>query len=69
MTALEKVEELKTQAIEILLAEQKQIESQLHQLGYGQENAPTHKRRGRPKQSGPSERQLSLAGNSQAVQP
>ena len=47
MTALEQVAQLKQQAIDLLLNEREQIESELNQLGYGQENAPSGKRRGR----------------------
>jgi hypothetical protein len=47
MTALEQVAQLKQQAIELLLNEREQIDSELNQLGYGQENAPSGKRRGR----------------------
>ncbi len=47
MTALEQVAHLKQQAIELLLSEREQIDSELNQLGYGQENAPSSKRRGR----------------------
>jgi hypothetical protein len=47
MTALEQVAQLKQQAIEVLLNEREQIDSELNQLGYGQENAPSGKRRGR----------------------
>ena len=48
MTALEQVAQLKQQAIELLLNEREHIDSELNQLGYGQENAPSGKRRGRP---------------------
>jgi hypothetical protein len=47
MTALEQVAQLKQQAIELLLNEREHIDSELNQLGYGQENAPSGKRRGR----------------------
>jgi hypothetical protein len=47
MTALEQVAQLKQQAIELLLNEREQIDSELNRLGYGQENAPSGKRRGR----------------------
>ena len=40
MTVLEQVAQLKQQAIELLLNEREQIDSELNQLGYGQENAP-----------------------------
>jgi hypothetical protein len=47
MTTLEQVAQLKQQAIELLLNERERIDSELNQLGYGQENAPSGKRRGR----------------------
>jgi len=47
MTALEQVAQLKQQAIQLLLNEREHIDSELNQLGYGQENAPSGKRRGR----------------------
>ena len=47
MTALEQVAQLKQQAIKLLLNEREHIDSELNQLGYGQENAPSGKRRGR----------------------
>jgi hypothetical protein len=47
MTALEQVAQLKQQAVELLLREREHIDSELHQLGYGQEKAPSGKRRGR----------------------
>jgi hypothetical protein len=47
MTAFEQVAQLKQRAIELLLSERQQIDSELNQLGYGQEKAAT-KRRGRP---------------------
>ena len=47
MTALEQVAQLKQQAIELLLNEREHIDSELNQLVYGQENAPSGKRRGR----------------------
>ena len=47
MTVFEQVAQLKQQAIELLLNEREHIDSELNQLGYGQENAPSGKRRGR----------------------
>jgi hypothetical protein len=47
MTTLEQVAQLKQQAIELLLNERERIDTELNQLGYGQENAPSGKRRGR----------------------
>ena len=48
MTAREQAEELKRQAIDLLLKEREAIDAELKQLGYGQENATTPRRRGRP---------------------
>ncbi len=42
------VQELKRQAIDLLLKERAEIDQELERLGYGKENAPTQKRRGRP---------------------
>lgn len=47
MTTLEQVAQLKQQAIDLLLNEREHIDSELNQLGYGQENAPSGKKRGR----------------------
>ncbi len=47
MTTFERVAQLKQQAIELLLNERERIDSELSQLGYGQEKAPSGKRRGR----------------------
>jgi hypothetical protein len=47
MTVFEQVTQLKQQAIDLLLNEREHIDSELNQLGYGQENAPSGKRRGR----------------------
>ena len=47
MNALESVQLLKTQAIDLLLNEREQIDQELNQLGYGKEKAPG-KKRGRP---------------------
>ena len=52
MTALEQVAQLKQQAIDMLLNEREHIDSELNQLGYGQENAPSGKRRGRRPKAG-----------------
>jgi len=46
MTAIERANELQSQAIAILLAERKQIDTHLAQLGHGE---ITMKRRGRPR--------------------
>jgi hypothetical protein len=48
MTAREQAEELKRQAIDLLLRERDTIEAELKALGYGKENSATVKRRGRP---------------------
>ena len=47
MSALDKVAQLKQQAIDLLISERERIDAELNQLGYGQENTPTGKRRGR----------------------
>lgn len=47
MSAIEQAEELRQQAIQLLLAEQELIGERLLQLGYDQENSPVGKRRGR----------------------
>jgi hypothetical protein len=47
MSALTDVATLKQQAIALLLDERQKIDLELEQLGYGKENAPTQKRRGR----------------------
>jgi hypothetical protein len=54
MSAREEAEELRQKAIETLLDEKHAIEEQLKLLGYGQEKAPTQKRRGRPPKGGAS---------------
>jgi hypothetical protein len=46
-SALQEAAELQQQAIELLLYERDAIDKRLAQLGYGQEKAPTGKRRGR----------------------
>ena len=48
MTAREQAEELKRQAIDLLLKEREAIDAELKALGYGQEKAAPQKRRGRP---------------------
>ena len=48
MTAREQAEELKRQAIDLLLKEREAIDAELKMLGYGQENPTPQKRRGRP---------------------
>jgi len=49
MTALEKSEELRREAITTLLVEREAIDEQLQLLGYDKEKSPTSgKRRGRP---------------------
>lgn len=47
MTIIEQAEELRQQAISLLMEERDQIDAQLALLGYGQEKAPSGKRRGR----------------------
>lgn len=47
MSAIEKAEELRLQAIQLLLTEQDLIGKRLLQLGYDQENSPAGKRRGK----------------------
>lgn len=47
MTVREQAENLKLQAIDLLLKERDAIEAELQALGYGKENSTT-KRRGRP---------------------
>ena len=47
MTAREQVNDLKQQAIKLLLEERRQIDEELATLGYDQEK-PSEKRRGRP---------------------
>lgn len=47
MDVIEQAEELRQRAISLLVEERSRIDAQLNQLGYGQENAPTGKRRGR----------------------
>ena len=47
MGAIEQAEELRQQAIQLLLTEQERVGERLLQLGYDQENSPTSKRRGR----------------------
>jgi hypothetical protein len=47
MTAIEQAEDLRQKAIALLLAERSRLDAQLTSLGYGQEKAPTGKRRGR----------------------
>jgi hypothetical protein len=51
MTAIEKAQALRQQAIAILLAEREQIDTHLAQLGYGEKAAL--KRRGRPPKNPP----------------
>jgi hypothetical protein len=51
MTTLEKVEDLRQQAIGLLLSEREQIDQRLNQLGHGQQKAAPSKRRGRPPKS------------------
>ena len=63
MTALEQVAQLKQQAIELLLNEREHIDSELNQLGYGQENAPTGKRRGRRPKAVIESESLALAAS------
>ena len=53
MTAREQAEELKQQAIALLLKEREQIDVELKALGYGQEKAALGKRRGRPPKQAP----------------
>jgi hypothetical protein len=48
MTAREQAEELKRQAIDVLLRERDAIEAELKALGYGKENTVNGKKRGRP---------------------
>ena len=47
MGALSEIQALKQQAIDLLLNERELIDHELKQLGYGQENAPLGKKRGR----------------------
>ena len=47
MNAIERAEELRQDAIKLLLAEQEVLGEKLLQLGYDQENSPVVKRRGR----------------------
>ena len=63
MTALEQVAQLKQQAIELLLNEREHIDSELNQLGYGQENAPSGKRRGRRPKAFIEQEDLALAAS------
>lgn len=53
MTAREQAEELKRQAIDLLLKEREAIDAELKALGYGQENATTPKRRADRRGIGP----------------
>lgn len=63
MTALEQVAQLKQQAIELLLNEREHIDAELNQLGYGQENAPSGKRRGRRPKAAIESEDLALAAS------
>jgi hypothetical protein len=47
MNAIQQAEELREQAIQLLLAEQDLIKERLHQWGYDKENSQVGKRRGR----------------------
>jgi hypothetical protein len=47
MNPIEQAEQLRLQAIEILLAERARIDGRLVQLGHGQEKAALPKKRGR----------------------
>lgn len=47
MNAIERAEELRQDAIKLLLTEQEVLGEKLLQLGYDQENSPVVKRRGR----------------------
>jgi hypothetical protein len=55
MSVIEKSEELRQQAIELLLTEREAIEQQLQTLGHGQEKTAPSKRRGRPPNLKPQE--------------
>lgn len=56
MTALQEAEDLRQQAIRILISEREEIDTQLARLGYGEIKAPSGKRRGRkPKNATPAE--------------
>lgn len=47
MNIIEQAEQLRQRAISLLVEERGRIDAQLGQLGYGQEKAPSGKRRGR----------------------
>ena len=51
MTAREQAEELRRQAIDLLLKERDAIEAELNALGYGTEKTAPLKRRGRPRKA------------------
>lgn len=68
MTAIEQAEELRQKAIALLIAERDQIDGRLAQLGYGQEKAPSGKKRGRkPKSSTPPAEPLFQPDSSQVA--
>jgi len=70
MTAIEQAEQLRNQAIEILVAERARIDEQLASFGYGQEKAALPKKRGRkPKTSTPPVEPLFRPDSSPAVAP
>jgi hypothetical protein len=48
MSVIQKSEELRRQAIELLITEREAIDNQLAILGHGQEKSPAGKKRGRP---------------------
>ena len=59
MSAIEKAEELRLQAIQLLLTEQDLIGKRLLQLGYDQENSLVGKRRGKRSKIAP-EREVTV---------
>lgn len=69
MTIIEKSEELRQQAITLLLTEREAIDQQLNTLGHGQEKTAS-KKRGRPRKEDQSEgqRQPSSRSESSEVQ-
>ncbi len=68
MSAIQQSEQLRQQAIELLLTEREAIDNQLATLGHGQEKTAPSKRRGRPPNPKPEDLELP-SGRSDMTQP
>ena len=68
MSVIQKSEELRQQAIELLITEREAIDNQLSTLGHGQEKTALTKKRGRPRKEAQEEGQPPSSDHSEKTE-